>query len=218
MAYKTKEEIIRLYGEDYYNELKQKRTEQSRIYRKNHPGCRKKEYARLIERNPNLNKERYWKNSDLNRARSKDYYHSNKEDCLKKSLEWARNNKDKRNIARKKWSDKNPDYNYYKTKKGRAKALCQSYNKKDTQNGLECAVTEQWVIENIFSGQVCHYCGETDWHKLGCDRIDSTKAHTPDNCVPCCKKCNPSKGKKYYGAYMLHHTPQFLTIKCEIPE
>ena len=55
-------------------------------------------------------------------------------------------------------------------------------------------LTAQWIVENILCG-VCE-CGESDWHKLGCDRIDETKPHTMDNIRCCCMKCNRKKPRQ----------------------
>jgi hypothetical protein len=61
------------------------------------------------------------------------------------------------------------------------------------------------------SQQPCHYCGSAPSNKVnkipkgrnnyndywftynGLDRIDSSKSHTIDNCVPCCFTCNTAK-------------------------
>jgi hypothetical protein len=34
----------------------------------------------------------------------------------------------------------------------------------------------------------CHYCPNT--HNLGIDRADNSKGYEPDNCRPCCSRCN----------------------------
>lgn len=113
------------------------------------------------------------------------------------------------------WNEEHPDYykEYYeankeqatkqtnerrKTQKGRAIYLKSNYNRKDKKMGLptDKNVDEDWIIKNIF-GSSCIYCGESDWRKLGADRIDNAKGHTPDNCVPCCWDCNNERGKKY---------------------
>lgn len=47
----------------------------------------------------------------------------------------------------------------------------------------------EWMIENILL-KPCVHCGETDWTKIGCNRIDNTKPHTKDNVEPCCRNCN----------------------------
>lgn len=91
---------------------------------------------------------------------------------------------------------------YRATPFGRASHLVGSYRREDRKyNRGECTVTPEWMVDNIFT-QPCHYCGETDWHKLGCDRIDNNLPHTPDNVVPCCWECNNKKQKTPYDEYM----------------
>lgn len=100
--------------------------------------------------------------------------------------------------------EKITEYNaeYRSTPKGRANHLLIGYKQKDKKyNRGECTLTADWIVKNIFS-QRCHYCGETDWMKLGCDRIDNTKPHTPDNVVPCCKACNDKKHTTPYEEYL----------------
>ena len=87
-------------------------------------------------------------------------------------------------------------------KKYRAYSMIKSYKATDKKhNRGECTLTPVWVVENIFS-QPCHYCNETDWLKIGCDRIDNSLPHTPDNVVPCCFHCNCKKGVTPYDEYM----------------
>ena len=89
------------------------------------------------------------------------------------------------------------DEKYLRTKKGRAHNLVCSYKQQDKINGVgECTLTPEWIVENIFSGQKCAYCDETDWHKLGCNRLDNSKPHTPDNVEPCCLPCNAKLAEK----------------------
>lgn len=81
----------------------------------------------------------------------------------------------------------------------RAKNLIRQYkwydaNKLKLDNTID--FDAQWVVENIFKTE-CIYCGETDWHKLGCDRIKNDKPHTKDNVVCCCKRCNVLRGNKF---------------------
>lgn len=109
----------------------------------------------------------------------------------------------------KRWRDKNPDYadewmtEYRSTTYGRANRLLHSYKQKDKKrNQGECTLTVDWIVENVFSGQCCHYCGESDWKKLGVDRKDSSLPHTAENCVPCCKHCNDMKGDMSYDDYI----------------
>lgn len=84
---------------------------------------------------------------------------------------------------------------YIKTPMGRALHLLCGYRKQDKKNGFGNVIDfdARWIVENIFS-KVCPHCGETDWAKLGCNRLDNSKPHTKDNVEPCCNKCNRSLG------------------------
>lgn len=90
---------------------------------------------------------------------------------------------------------------YRKTPMGRAILLVNNYKKHDkNHNRGECTLTPEWIVENIFS-KPCVHCGETDWRKIGCNRLDNSLPHTTDNVEPCCKKCNDYLGnppKKVY--------------------
>lgn len=122
-----------------------------------------------------------------------EYRQANKEHIAEYWAEWLQNNKEKR-----------AEYQaeYRSTPLGRAIYLLDNYkrNDKDANRG-ECTLTPEWIVENIFS-QPCHYCGKTDWHELGCDRIDNSLPHTPDNVVPCCWECNNKKQKTPYDEFM----------------
>ena len=121
------------------------------------------------------------------------YYQTNKEKIAEQKAEYRQNNKEK--IA-----EHNAEYK--STPKGRAANLLSKYRYNDEKyNRGECTLTADWIIEHIFS-QPCAYCGKTDWTKMGCDRIDNSLPHTPDNVVPCCLKCNIKKQKIPYDEYM----------------
>lgn len=109
------------------------------------------------------------------------------------------------NINRvKKWKEDNPNWQkeYRLTKIGRAFELLGSYRVSDEKHQRgECTITAQWIVDNIFS-KSCHYCGENDWKQLGCDRIDNSKPHTEENCIPCCMECNRKRGRKSYDDFM----------------
>lgn len=68
----------------------------------------------------------------------------------------------------------------------------------------ECTLTNEWFIENILNKK-CIYCGETDWHLLGADRIDNSKPHTEDNVVCCCKRCNERKQHTPWRMFLSMH-------------
>lgn len=94
------------------------------------------------------------------------------------------------------------DAKNYATPFGRAVNLLYAYKQKDKlYNRGECTLTADWIVEHIFN-EPCHYCGESDWHELGCDRIDNSLPHTPDNVVPCCYHCNCKKHTTSYDEYM----------------
>lgn len=124
--------------------------------------------------------------------------------------EWRKNNLEKFKENIKRWQDKN-DWNSYMSKymanrrlepMGRAKYLELNYKRLDEENHRgECTLTAEWIVENIFT-KPCHYCGETDWKKLGCDRIDNSLPHTPDNVVPCCGDCNAKRGRMTYDKFI----------------
>ena len=135
------------------------------------------------------------------REKRKIWRAKNLEKIKEKDRIWRENNQDKI----KAWRDAHPDYRveYRQTKEGRAKNLATDYQRNDTHHGRgDSTITYQWILENVFNGQCCHYCGETDWHKLGVDRKDSSLPHTPENCVPCCGECNTKKGRYTYEEYM----------------
>ena len=113
--------------------------------------------------------------------------------------------------------------NKYNTKSGRANILLNNYRKHDKDYGYgETTLTADWIVENIFSGQKCVYCGESDWKKLGCDRIDDSLPHTPENCQPCCPHCNKKKTKqnRCYVVFQYDKEGNFIkewssTTECE---
>lgn len=133
-------------------------------------------YQSILERN----RKNYQKSKDKWKATRKNYYENNKEHLKENMKEYTTN-----------------------TKIGRAKCLLSSYRHNDLKyNRGECELDEDFILNHIFT-QPCHYCDETDWRKLGCDRIDNTKPHTPENVVPCCRKCNLKRGKKDYSSFLL---------------
>lgn len=86
------------------------------------------------------------------------------------------------------------EYNkeYSKTQMGRAQRQFKTYKWMDEKNGFgkdKIDFNARWIVENIYT-KPCPHCGETDWHKLGCNRLDNSKPHTKDNVEPCCFHCN----------------------------
>ena len=116
-----------------------------------------------------------------NRENAKRWYHRHKEKAQELSRAYYHKHKEERYDYHK---------SYTKTPMGRASYLTASYISEDRKyNRGECTLTAKWIVNNIFS-KPCVYCGETDWHKLGCNRLDNSKPHTEDNVEPCCGNCN----------------------------
>lgn len=106
-------------------------------------------------------------------------------------------------IHREEIKKKNNEYQKRKIKGcyGRAYLLSKNYEQMDKNaNRGECTITPDWIIGNIFTSK-CYWCGETDWRQLGCDRIDNTKSHTPDNVICSCSKCNVERGRHSFDWY-----------------
>lgn len=158
----------------------------------------KKEYDRqryLANRKKILERaSEYRKEHKLERAESnKKYVEKNSEKIKEYKKQYYQNNK-------RKISEKYKEY--YSTKLGRALKLIGSYKHNDEHfRRGDCTLTAEWVIDNIFA-KSCVYCGENDWLKLGCDRIDNDKPHTPENVVPCCAECNRKRGQRDFDTFV----------------
>jgi len=137
---------------------------------------------------------------------AKQYYLKRKAELLEKQNEYYRNNKD----IHKKYYERNKsriiayqtEYQkeYDLTPMARANSLLGSYKSADKKNGRgECDFDAKWIVDNIFT-KPCTHCGETDWHKLGCNRLDNSKPHTKDNVEPCCFMCNIKELKMEHNA------------------
>lgn len=141
-----------------------------------------KNRERLLERR----RQRYQENKEKELAYSKKYVEEHKDEIK----EYLRLYQIAHNEELKKYKKE-----YYSKMISRAMRLAWHYKNEDLKhNRGESTITPEWIVENIFSGQKCYYCGESDWTELGCDRIDNSKPHTPDNVVPCCAKCNKKRG------------------------
>ena len=123
------------------------------------------------------------------------YYQEYKKEKLEYIAKWRAEHKAERAEYMTKYNTK-----YYNTKEGRARFLIKRYKQADKKYGRgEYDLTIPWFVRNIFTK--CIYCGETDWKKLGCDRIDNSKAHTIVNVVPCCMSCNRNRQKKPFEQF-----------------
>lgn len=96
---------------------------------------------------------------------------------------------------RKRWAEKNPEHN-------RAAKLRDTYIRADRKaNRGECTLTAEWIMKHIFS-KPCAHCGKIGWDVIGCNRLDNSLPHTPDNVEPCCYDCNLKvEGKEQKQVY-----------------
>jgi hypothetical protein len=76
--------------------------------------------------------------------------------------------------------------------KDRPNRIFISYRKEDIRKGLNFSLTKEFIRENL--SLPCFYCG---FPSTGLDRIDNSKGHTIENCVPCCKECNIARNNNF---------------------
>lgn len=153
-------------------------------------------YQRKLESN------RQW------RKNNPEYYKQWRKDNPEYNQQWSQNNKEKIAEQQRQWREDNPEYRkqyqkqYRQTPMGRASKLCGNYQKADKQYSRgECTLTAQWIVDHIFPNG-CLYCGEKDWTKLGCDRVDNDLPHTPDNVVCCCADCNKKRSLRGFDMFL----------------
>ena len=192
-----KEEYIAKYGEEAYEAEKERRRNAAKKWRENNPDRSKAINKKYRESHIEIVRERDRRRreilKDYYKEKDKERYNRNREKIVSQKKEHYLKNREE--ILAKSNS-------YHKTKEGRANNLLSSYVYHDkTYNRGNCTLTQRWILENIFTSS-CIYCGETDWRKLGCDRIDNTKAHTPDNVVCACWDCNNQRGKLTFNEFI----------------
>ena len=200
----TKAEFIERYGEEAY----QRKLENGKEYRQNHKERLAEYFADYYQNNKDKiakQKAEYLKNHKDKFAKYQaEYRKNNKPKLIEKKAEYRKNNKDKIAEYNAEYYQNNKEYfaEYRQTPIGRASILLGAYKKADEQrNRGECTITSQWIVDNIFTSK-CHYCGESDWHKLGCDRVDNSLPHTPDNVVCCCGECNIKRNRTDYQEFL----------------
>ncbi len=65
---------------------------------------------------------------------------------------------------------------------------------------IEFSLQEEYVC--MLLNQACTYCGTLISN--GIDRQNNTKGYTPENCVPCCWRCNHMKGTDTIYDFLSH--------------
>lgn len=197
--YHTHKEKWKEIQDRYKEKHKEEIAERLKQYRLDNPEKDKEYYSK--NRNAILEKQKKWveNNQEKVRGYKKKYKQVHREEVLKKGREYAAKVQAEHPeilAARRKKS--------YNSKHGLAASKYRAYRRIDKGKGfpIDNLVTPEWIEANIFSGQTCIYCGESDWHKLGTDRIDNSKGHTPDNCVPCCASCNGKRKDKPFLEFL----------------
>lgn len=170
---------------------------------------------------------KYATEEERKEARRK-YYQEHKEEIAEQHAKWYQEHKDEIAEYRAKYLQEHKaeraetlakyrqkhkkeiaeyDARYRKTKEGRAVMLINRHKEEDKKyNRGNCDLTMPWFVRNIFTK--CIYCGETDWKKLGCDRIDNNLPHTSGNVVPCCAECNCKRQKKPFEQFYMESKHQ----------
>ena len=213
MDYQTEEDRKAAHRE-YYQKHKKEILEKREKYRQENK-----------EKISEYNKKRYQNNKEKMLEQHKQYRQEHKEEIAEKQKQYYQEHKEKISEQQKQYRQKHNDISskrveymkqyyqenkeeiaenvkqYNKTPFGRAVRLLNAYRREDKKYDRgECTLTAQWIVENIFT-QKCHWCPETDWTKIGCDRIDNSLPHTPDNVIPCCERCNKKRGRKTYDEF-----------------
>lgn len=171
-----------------------------------------REYMREYKRTHNSDKKYYESHKEEFLKKQKEYREKNKEKRSEYFKEYRLKNADKikaykdgRKADTKEYNRQyylkhreeiiaqKTEYNksYNKTQMGRAQKQFQQYKFMDKRNGFGDVIDfdAKWIVDNIYTKK-CAHCDETDWHKLGCNRLDNSKPHTKDNVEPCCFHCN----------------------------
>lgn len=120
--------------------------------------------------------------------RKREYYKKNKERILLRQKRYYESHKDERKEYRERYS---------KTYDGHCMIVlrsCKNFDK--VNNRPEGDLTLDWVKKQLKKG--CVHCGNTDFTKIGLNRIDNSLPHTQSNCEPCCWDCNRKLAGEYF--------------------
>ena len=176
MDWNNKEDV-----KEYMRAYKKAHNSDKKYYESHKEEILKKQKA-YREKNQDKLKDYFKEYSSKNAEKIKAYKDAHKEDTKEYNRQYYLKHKEAI-IAQK------TEYNktYSKTQMGRAQRQFQQYKFMDRKNGFGDVIDfdAKWIVENIYTKK-CAYCDETDWHKLGCNRIDNSKGHTKDNVEPCC--------------------------------
>lgn len=163
-------------------ELKRRKKESQAKWKSKNPERYRESKAKWNKNHPEYYKEYFAVYRQEHKESIAEYeakrYQDNKEEILEQQSKWR------------------------ESQMGRAHMLACNYDRNDKKyNRGKCTLTPIWIVDNIFP-MPCHYCGAMGWEIMGCDRVDNSKPHTPDNVVPCCAECNRKRGSKSYEEFV----------------
>lgn len=151
------------------------------------------------------------------------YYHKNKEKYKEYDLKWREKNAERvKELSRLKYekrkndpeykertrqyNKKHPEYakrqlqyrkdKYHNDPAYRGCLKFYGYKRFDREKNLVPVDSSEYPTRDEYVRlfmQPCVFCGESDWHKIGLDRIDNSLGHVRGNLQPCCWSCNSKK-------------------------
>jgi hypothetical protein len=121
--------------------------------------------------------------------------------CIKKRNSERR---DVRSAYNKEWSAKNRK-RINKQRRLRADTIdgkFAMYKRSARRKGRRFSLSKEQFAKLVT--KKCHYCGdqELDKNLVGIDRIDSSIGYLPENCVPCCERCNKMKMETSFEEFL----------------
>lgn len=111
---------------------------------------------------------------------------------------------------RPEWRRRHPDYDAEYTRRKRAEdpvyrasrmlSVYKYQDRKYNRAGRPEDYPDKYEVAELIQ-KPCIWCGETDWRKMGLDRIDNTEGHIRDNVEPCCRACNLKRQQRTFEEF-----------------
>lgn len=165
---------------------KEKRRIKHQLHREKDNAKSREYHNKHREEQNAISRKYHQEHKEIQNAKAREYYKEHHEELLRKKKEYREKNK---------LLLKQKRIEYLATQRGRANNILSQYRRSDKRLGYECVLTPEYIETEIFT-KSCIYCGESDWRKLGCDRIDNNLPHIPENIVCSCWGCNDDRNKK----------------------
>lgn len=184
-------DFINKYGEEAYKKRLEKKKQYYQDNKDKLAEYKEQYYQEHKEQIAEYNKQHYQENKE----KWKQYCQEHKEGITEYQKQYRQENKDKFAEYHKQ---------YRQTQTGRANYLYSTYMTADRNANRQFTappITSSYIVDRIFTS-TCTYCGESDWSKLGCDRIDNNLPHQEGNVVCCCGKCNVERNNMSVEEFM----------------